>query len=66
MRLERKEIWLVGWWKTNGRSKEFTVMSAFSTEKEAIEKQEWYEKTYTDREETYEIQKVKSWFPTEC
>ena len=65
MRLERRDIWLVGWWKIQTRSKEFTVMSAFSTEKEAEEKQEWYEKTYTNREETYVIQKVKSWFPTE-
>jgi hypothetical protein len=65
LKLERKEIWLVGWWKTKGRSKEFTVMSAFSTEREAKEKQEWYEKTFTNREETYEIQKVKSWFPSQ-
>ena len=65
MRLERRDIWLVGWWKIQTRSKEFTVMSAFSTEKEAKEKQEWYEKTFTNRKETYVIQKVKSWFPTE-
>ena len=65
MKLERKDIWLVGWWKIKGRGKEFIVMSAFSTEKEAKENQEWYEKTFTNRKETYVIQKVKSWFPTE-
>ena len=65
MKLEKRTVWSVGRWFIKGKSKEFNILSAFSTKKEAEDKLNWYKNTYTKGIEVYEVQEIETWFPSE-